>query len=112
MFTAQSEELEATGRELHTFNPTSWTGHASEQFREIFAPIPTRWYKTSDALVAAAGALTGYAETLRWAQGQAGEAIALWDEGQASTSTALGAHQTALAEAEAAELPAPTFRDP
>jgi hypothetical protein len=112
VFTAQSEDLDATGRELHTFNPTSWTGNASERFQEIFAPVPTRWYKTSDALVAAAGALTGYAETLRWAQAQAGEAIALWDEGQASTAAALTTHQTALTEAQAAAQPAPTFSDP
>ncbi|MGH3880049.1 MAG: putative T7SS-secreted protein [Actinophytocola sp.] len=112
VFTTRSEDVEATGRELHTFNPSSWVGDASERFREIFAPVPTRWYKTSDALVAAAGALTGYAETLRWTQSQAGEAIALWDEGEAATTAALTTHQTALAEAEAAVRPAPTFSDP
>ena len=112
VFTSRSEDLEAAGRELHTFDPSSWIGDASERFREVFAPVPTRWYKTSDALVAAAGALTGYAETLRWAQSQAGEAIARWDEGEASTAAALATHQTALAEAEAAAQPAPTFSDP
>lgn len=112
VFTTQSESLDAVGRELHAFDPLGWTGGAAGQFREFFAPVPTRWYKTSDALVAAAGALTGYAETLRWAQSQAREAIALWEEGEAATATALATHQTALSEADVANQPAPTFSDP
>lgn len=76
----------------------NWAGDASNRFREVFAPVPTRWYKTSDVLVATAGALTGYAETLRWAQTTAGEAVELRDQGEAATASAVAEHQAAVAD--------------
>jgi hypothetical protein len=112
VFTARGENFSAVGRDMQVIDLPNWSGDASNRFREVFAPVPTRWYKTADALAAAAGALTAYAETLRWAQTKAGEAVELWEQGEAATATAVAQHQAAVADAGATGQTAPAFHDP
>lgn len=45
--------------------------------------------------------LTAYANTLSWAQGQASEAIAQWQQGDAATQQAMTAHDRAVSDAQA-----------
>jgi hypothetical protein len=47
-----------------------------------------------DAHQDAAAAVSGYAETLQWAQGQAGTAAHQWDEAQTATEAALNQYNT------------------
>lgn len=60
-----------------------------------------RWLRAADAFEATAQALDRYSGTLRWAQGQAAEAIRLWDEGEEATRQARAAHDRSIADAEA-----------
>lgn len=113
----RGEAMEDAANGLKRIDSGAWVGTAGEAFRDQFSYEPNRWYQASDAFGTTAKALSSYAETLRWAQGQAGEAIRLWDDGQAATQNAQDAHQRAVADAEArtrAGLPTvvPTFSDP
>lgn len=113
----RGEAMEDAANGLKRIDSGAWVGTAGEAFRDQFSYEPSRWYQASDAFGTTAKALSSYAETLRWAQGQAGEAIRLWDDGQAATQNAQDAHQRAVADAEArtrAGLPTvvPTFSDP
>jgi hypothetical protein len=98
----------------------AWTGSAAERFREKFSYEPGRWRRAGDAFEAAAAALDGYGGTLRWAQGQAAEAIRLWDAGEQATRSAQSEHERNVQAAEQANeqnaangyppVPMPVFR--
>lgn len=79
-----------------------WSGQAADGFHAFFDGEPARWIKSGDAFHAAAGALGNYATTLEWAQRQADEAIALWEQGQAATEQAKPAQAQANQQAAAA----------
>ncbi|BBH66684.1 hypothetical protein ACTI_33690 [Actinoplanes sp. OR16] len=77
------------GEGLRAIDTGAWTGAAAVRFREKFAYEPGRWFTAADAMQAGAGALDDYAATLRWAQGQAAEAIRLWGQEQVAAASAL-----------------------
>lgn len=101
-----------TGDGLKHLDTADWQGEAAEAFHEAFDGHPTAWIKAGEAFLDAADALTRYVEMLEWAQGQAREAIALWQEAQAATEQARAEHETTRQRAEAAGQPAPEFVDP
>jgi hypothetical protein len=83
---------------------------------------PSRWRNGGDSFDKAAAALGGYAGTLRWAQGQAAEAIRQWDAAQAATAQAKADHLAAVDHVnqqnkynavygDRTQLPAPQFSD-
>ncbi|GAA4889223.1 putative T7SS-secreted protein [Saccharopolyspora cebuensis] len=76
-----------------------WEGEAAEQFRAAFDGEPIRWLEAGDCFHHAAGALERYSESLAWAQGQASEAIRLWNEGEAATRQASADHARAVEQA-------------
>jgi hypothetical protein len=91
--------LEA-GKGLSRINTDDgWRGPAADQFRGRFHEEPGKWTQAGDAFHDTAGALDTYATTLQWAQGQAGEAIRLWNEGQADTARARAEHARAVEQA-------------
>ncbi|MEV8412738.1 putative T7SS-secreted protein [Streptomyces niveus] len=65
-----------------------WKGEGADAFRAKFAPLPTDWLRAADAFEAAAKALETYATAVVSAQGRAGEAIALYREGNEASKTA------------------------
>ncbi|MEV8354191.1 putative T7SS-secreted protein [Streptomyces niveus] len=65
-----------------------WKGEGADAFRAKFAPLPTDWLRAADAFEAAAKALETYATAVVSAQGKAGEAIALYREGNEASKTA------------------------
>lgn len=65
-----------------------WKGEGADAFRAKFAPLPTDWLRAADAFGAAAKALETYATAVVSAQGRAGEAIALFKEGEEASRTA------------------------
>ncbi|MFD4699203.1 putative T7SS-secreted protein [Streptomyces niveus] len=65
-----------------------WKGEGADAFRAKFAPLPTDWLRAADAFEAAAKALETYATAVVSAQGRAGEAIALYREGNEASRTA------------------------
>jgi len=76
-----------------------WQGQAAEQFRSRFDGEPRKWTEAGDCFHSAANALDSYASTLHWAQREAGEAIRLWNEGEAATADAKAAHERAVEQA-------------
>ena len=96
-------------------SPQGWAGHAAEEFRAAFDSEPRSWLKAGDSFHYAAGALERYSDTLLWTQGQAREALHLWQEAEAASQQARAEHDQALQHAQAATGPsvgAPAFVDP
>ena len=99
-----------------------WRGAAADQFRSRFHGEPGKWIEAGECFHTAANALDSYASTLQWSQGQAAEAITLWDQGTAATATAKSQFDRAVGQVkqrnaeESAQgvplTPMPTFHDP
>lgn len=98
---SRSRSMEQAGDNLKRIDSDAWQGEAADSFRDKFTYEPSRWHRASDAFEHAATALSDYAETLRWAQGQAAEAIALYDEADAATRQAKAEYDRTVAEAAA-----------
>lgn len=83
-----------------------WTGKAGDTFRDTYDGQPTKWTEAADCFRSAADALDGYASGLQWAQGEAADAIDLWDRGQEQTRVARAAYDADVARArkEAADI--------
>jgi flagellar motor protein MotB len=88
-FSAAFGEAAAGMRGLDTAH---WTGAAADAFRAKFAPHPTQWQNAADATSTAVGALTSYAAVVESAQGQARQAISLYEQGQQATAAALASY--------------------
>ncbi|RSM41902.1 hypothetical protein DMA12_23465 [Amycolatopsis balhimycina DSM 5908] len=97
---------------LKAIDSGAWEGPAARAFHDKFSYEPNKWFDAADALHRGESLLTDYARTLRWAQTQAGEAIAQWNNAQAATQQAKTRHDAATAEAQANNQPPPTFTDP
>jgi hypothetical protein len=113
----RGQAMEDAANGLKRIDSGAWVGAAGDAFRDKFSYEPGRWFQAGDTFEATAAALANYVETLRWAQGQAGEAIHLWDEGEAATQQAKDAHNRAVIDAETkaqAGVPTvvPPFSDP
>ncbi|MFJ9372214.1 putative T7SS-secreted protein [Streptomyces sp. NPDC101455] len=74
--------FDKVGDGMRRLNSSSWQGEAAEAFRRKFAMHPTKWLQAADACDAAGKALSSYAETVEWAQGQARDAIDLYGPGK------------------------------
>ncbi len=74
--------FDKVGDGMRRLNSSSWQGDAANAFREKFAMHPTRWLQAADACDAAGKALSSYADTVEWAQGQARDAIDLYGPGK------------------------------
>jgi hypothetical protein len=93
--TSRGDSLIQTGTSLKRVDATeAGSGQTAEAFQEKFAPHPNQWLTAGDAHQDAAAAVSGYAETLQWAQGQAGTAAHQWDEAQTATEAALNQYNT------------------
>jgi hypothetical protein len=108
---ARSAHAEQAGNGLVDIDTGAWTGAAGDAFRDKFSYEPNKWYAAADSLATAADALNTYAQTLQWAQGQAAEAIRLWDEAQAASAQARQAYDHAAAQAAPGQT-LPPFTDP
>jgi hypothetical protein len=84
----RGHSMVAAGNGLASIDSHSWRGQAGNEFREKFSYEPARWRNAGDSFEKAAVALENYSGTLRWAQGQATEAIHHWDAGEAATRKA------------------------
>ena len=96
------ERAGTVGDDLGKIDIASWSGEAYNTFIGRLGQEPPKWHDASDALGTAKSHLTGHAETLRWAQSQAREAIAMWDSGEAATKQAKDEHDQATTAAAAA----------
>src|SRR4051812_1716724 len=83
------------GDGLRSIDAGAWTGPAAERFHDKFSYEPGRWFTAADAMQAGAGGLDDYAATLRWAQGQAADAVRQWNAAQAATAEARTRYESA-----------------
>ncbi|WP_405991252.1 putative T7SS-secreted protein [Streptomyces sp. NBC_00986] len=74
--------FDKVGDGMRKLDSSSWQGESAEAFRKKFAMHPTKWLQAADACDAAGKALSSYAETVEWAQGQARDAIDLYGPGK------------------------------
>ncbi|MET9862734.1 putative T7SS-secreted protein [Streptomyces smyrnaeus] len=73
------------GRGLKGLDSEHLKGEAADAFRRSVEVQPGRWFKAADACEKAKGALNDFARTVRWAQGEAKEAIRLYNEGKSAS---------------------------
>ncbi|WP_381555120.1 putative T7SS-secreted protein [Streptomyces eurythermus] len=111
--------FDRVGQGLRKVDSSGWRGEGGEAFRKKFGVHPVKWARAAEACQAAAEALEAYAETVTWAQGQAGEAVRLYKKGVKASKEAYEAHKERVAaynaKAEAGEDPGPRpadFEDP
>ncbi|MCS0639350.1 DUF6531 domain-containing protein [Streptomyces sp. LP05-1] len=86
------------GDGMRKLDSSSWQGEAGDTFRAKFAVHPVKWAQAADACEKAAGALEAYADTVTWAQEQAGQAVELYRKGKRASEDA----KARAAEAKAA----------
>jgi hypothetical protein len=96
----RANTVTSVGEALKRIDTGRWTGLASDKFHEDHQTEVPRWLEGSDSLRNAAQALEDFANTLSWAQGQASDAIAKWQQGDAATAQAKAAHDRAVTDAE------------
>jgi hypothetical protein len=108
---ARAGHAEEAGDGLAGIDTGAWTGAAADTFRDKFSYEPNKWYAAANSLATAGEALTTYAQTLQWAQGQAAEAIRLWDAAVAESARARQAYEQAANQAAPGQA-LPPFTDP
>ncbi|GHG33359.1 MULTISPECIES: putative T7SS-secreted protein [Amycolatopsis] len=91
----------AAGEALRRIDTGGWWGKASDRFHDMNQTEVPRWLNGGDTLQKAAESLNGYAECMVWAQGQAREAIALWQQGEEETKQAKDKYNRAIEQANA-----------
>nr|WSY52137.1 DUF6531 domain-containing protein [Streptomyces sp. NBC_00886] len=84
--------FDRVGDGMRRLDSSSWQGEAAETFREKFAMHPTKWLQAADACDTAGKALSSYADTVQWAQGQAQDAITLYQSGKKVSEQAVEAY--------------------
>ncbi|MFG3266784.1 MULTISPECIES: putative T7SS-secreted protein [Streptomyces] len=111
--------FDKVGTGMKKIDSSGWKGEGGTAFREKFGVHPAKWLHAADACESAAGALDSYAETVKWAQGQAKEAIELYKQGKKASVQAAEAHNKKVdaynAKIKADQDPGPQpepFRDP
>ncbi|MDF3143014.1 MULTISPECIES: putative T7SS-secreted protein [unclassified Streptomyces] len=87
-----SRAFENVGQGMRSLDGDGWQGQAADAFREKFDMHPKQWLTAADACEAAAKALEAYADTVRWAQGQAQLAIDAYRNAQEISRQAVDAH--------------------
>ncbi|MFJ5261162.1 putative T7SS-secreted protein [Streptomyces sp. NPDC088387] len=84
--------FDKVGQGMRKLDSGQWKGKAADAFREKFAVHPTKWLHAADACDKAAKALDTYADTVKWAQDQAQDAIDLYKKGKKASDDAVTAY--------------------
>ncbi|MCF6525063.1 putative T7SS-secreted protein [Streptomyces sp. JJ36] len=104
------------GKGLKGLDSQELKGEAADAFREKVSLEPKKWFTAADACEKAAKALSDFAGTVEWAQGEAKKAIEKYKKGKKASEEARATHNdkveaynTAVDEYNAAS---PSERDP
>ncbi|MFG2813955.1 putative T7SS-secreted protein [Streptomyces sp. NPDC048410] len=104
---------------MRKVDSSRWVGEGGDAFREKFGVHPAKWAHAADACEKAGGALDAYADTVKWAQGKAKEAVELYKKGKKASEDAVDAYNKKVdaynAKIKADEDPGPRpepFHDP
>ncbi|WP_086734297.1 putative T7SS-secreted protein [Streptomyces glaucescens] len=111
--------FDKVGQGMRKVDSSGWKGEGGDTFREKFGVHPEKWTQAADACKTAAEALESYADTVKWAQGQAAEAVELYKKGRKASQDAVDAYNKKVdaynARIKANEDPGPKpppFTDP
>ncbi|MEV5173107.1 putative T7SS-secreted protein [Streptomyces flaveolus] len=111
--------FDKVGQGLKKVDSSGWKGEGGDAFREKLGVHPTKWAQAAEACDTAGGALEAYADTVKWAQGQAKEAVELYKKGVKASKDAVEAYNKKVdaynAKIKANEDPGPKpepFHDP
>ncbi|MFJ3641938.1 putative T7SS-secreted protein [Streptomyces sp. NPDC090108] len=77
---------------LKKVDSSGWVGEGGNTFREKLGVHPLKWAQAAQACESAAGALESFADTVKWAQGQAKEAVELYKKGVKASKDAADAY--------------------
>ncbi|MQA09834.1 MAG: hypothetical protein GEU98_15045 [Pseudonocardiaceae bacterium] len=80
--------MQGVADDLGNIRIPTWEGQASSAFWDKFSPEKKNWELGHDAMDSVAKTLDDHSSTLSWAQGQASEAIDLWERGEQATKKA------------------------
>ncbi|MEU5456722.1 putative T7SS-secreted protein [Streptomyces globisporus] len=104
---------------MRKVDSSGWAGEGGDAFRKKFGVHPAKWAQAADACEKAAGALDTYADTVKWAQGKAKEAVELYKKGKKASEDAVETYNKRVdaynAKIKANEDPGPRpepFQDP
>ncbi|WP_326711402.1 DUF6531 domain-containing protein [Streptomyces sp. NBC_01474] len=81
--------FDKVGGGMRALDSSHWHGEAARTFRRKFAMHPGKWLHAADACDKAGKALDTYADTVKWAQGQAQDAIDLYKKGKHASDQAV-----------------------
>jgi uncharacterized protein YukE len=110
--------FDKVGQGMRKLDSSHWKGASADAFREKFAVHPSEWLHAADACESAGKALDKYADTVKWAQDKAQEAIDLYKKGKDASDKAVDAYNKKVDAYNAARngpdpLPRPEeFSDP
>ncbi|MGW2344539.1 putative T7SS-secreted protein [Streptomyces sp. NPDC001661] len=88
--------FENVGQGMRGLDSGDWQGKAADAFREKFDVQPKAWLTAADACESAAKALESYADTVRWAQNQALEAIEKWRAAEQASKRAVDSYNARI----------------
>ncbi|MFH8338670.1 putative T7SS-secreted protein [Streptomyces sp. AM6-12] len=77
---------------MRKVDSSGWEGEGGDTFREKFGMHPAKWANAAEACLGAAKALDSYADTVKWAQSQAKEAVELYKKGTKASKDAVEAY--------------------
>ncbi|WP_097880970.1 putative T7SS-secreted protein [Streptomyces sp. st140] len=104
---------------MRKVDSSGWAGEGGDAFRKKFGVHPAKWAQAADACEKASGALDTYADTVKWAQGKAKDAVELYKKGKKASEDAVEAYNKRVdaynAKIKANEDPGPRpepFQDP
>jgi uncharacterized protein YukE len=81
-----------TAAGLQRIDTAHWTGDAADKFRAGYHQHPAQWSDAAEACTRASAALTAFADVVRWAQQQAGEAARLFAAAKRQSEQARAAY--------------------
>lgn len=84
--------FDKVGQGMRRLDSSRWKGEAARTFREKFAVHPVKWLHAADACGSAGEALEKYADTVKWAQGRAQDAIDLYKKSIQASESAVKAY--------------------
>ncbi|PJE96542.1 type IV secretion protein Rhs [Streptomyces carminius] len=84
------------GQGLRGLDSGAWKGEAADAFRTKAGLQPPKWFRAAQACRAAAETMDRFADTVKWAQDQAQEAVDAWRAAEKATRQARTAHETAV----------------
>ncbi|MFT2016465.1 putative T7SS-secreted protein [Streptomyces sp. 796.1] len=90
--------FERIGNGLKGLQATDWQGEAAGMFQVRMVYEPKKWFTAADAFEKAAAALDHFADTVAWAQGQARDALVVYQEANRATKEAVTTYNAKVKE--------------